>query len=66
MKGSYDIRVENARIQFKFTLTRNLAVIRGMSATGKTTLVNMMAEYERDGQASGITLSSPKPCIVLS
>ena len=65
MRGSYDIRVENARVQFKLTLNRNLTVIRGASATGKSTLVGMVAEYERDGQASGVTLSSPRPCIVL-
>lgn len=65
MRGSYSVRVENARVQFKFTLNRSLTVVRGRSATGKTTLVNMIAQYERDGQASGITLSSPRPCVVL-
>ena len=45
MKGIYSIRVENARVQFKLTLTRSLTLIRGMSATGKTTLVGA-----REGQ----------------
>lgn len=66
MKGTYDIRIENARVQFKFRLCRNLTLIKGPSATGKTTLVGLMSEYEREGQASGITLSSPKPCCVLN
>lgn len=66
MKGTYDIRIENARMQFKFTLRRNLTLIKGPSATGKTTLVGLVSEYEREGQASGITLSSPKACCVLS
>ena len=66
MKGSYSIRVENARVQFKLTLTRSLTLIRGMSATGKSTLVGLLSEYQQDGPASGITLSSPKPCIVPS
>ena len=65
MKGSYDVRIENARVQFKLTLNRNLTLIRGRSASGKTTLVSMVAQYARDGQASGITLSSPRPCVVL-
>ena len=66
MKGTYDIRIENARVQFKLTLTRSLTVIRGNSATGKSTLVGMVAEYAQDGQASGITLSSARPCVVLA
>lgn len=66
MKGTYFIRVENARVQFKLTLTRSLTLIRGMSATGKSTLVGLLAEYQQDGPASGVTLSSPKPCIVPS
>ena len=66
MKGTYDIRIENARIQFKLTLTRSLTVIRGKSATGKTTLVDMVAEYQENGRASGITLSSEKPCVALA
>lgn len=65
MRGSYDVRIENARVQFKFSLNRSLTIIRGKSATGKTTLVSMVSQYERDGQASGITLSSPRPCVVL-
>lgn len=66
MKGSYDIRVENARVQFKLSLRRSLTVIRGASATGKTTLVGLIAEHEAEGAASGVSLSSPKPCKVLS
>ena len=66
MKGTYDIRVENARVQFKLTLRRSLTVIRGASATGKTTLVNLVAEHEAEGPASGVALSSPKPCRTLS
>ena len=65
MKGAYEVRVENARVQFKFRLERNLTVLRGDSATGKTTLVQMIADYEADGPASGVTLSSPKKCRVL-
>ena len=66
MRGSHKIRIENARVQFKLTLTRSLTVIRGKSATGKSTLVSMVDEYAQDGQASGISLSSTRPCVVLS
>lgn len=66
MRGSYRVRVENARVQFKITVNRSITVIRGSSATGKSTLVSMIAEYEQEGPASGITLSCERPCTVLS
>lgn len=65
MRGSYDVRVGNARVQFSFTLRRNITVVRGMSATGKTTLVGLIAAYEESGPSSGIRLSCDKPCVVL-
>ncbi len=66
MRGAYDIQVGAARVQFKFTLTRNITIIKGKSATGKTTLIDLIAEYEADGPDSGVSLSSPKPCMVVS
>lgn len=44
MRGTYEIRVENRRMQYKFTVRRNITVIRGDSATGKTTLVLSVSE----------------------
>lgn len=66
MKGTYDIRIENARIQFKLTLTRSITVIRGFSGTGKSTLVGLIAEHEENGSTSGVTLISERPCVTLS
>ncbi len=66
MRGSYDIRVSVARVQFKLTLTRNITILKGKSASGKTTVIDLIGEYENDGPASGVVLSSPKPCVVLS
>ncbi len=36
MKGSYHIIVQNNRIKFEFDIRRNITIIRGDSATGKT------------------------------
>lgn len=66
MRGSYDIKVGMARVQFKLTLTRSLTIIKGKSASGKTTLIELIAEHERSGDSSGVSLSSPRPCVVLS
>lgn len=66
MQGNYDILIENRRMQYKFTIRRNITVIRGDSATGKTTLVEMIQEYNDNGPESGITLQCKKECIVLT
>ena len=66
MKGTYEIEVRNRRIVFNLTIERNITVIRGDSATGKTTLVDMIQSFERYGEQSGITIQCKKPCRVLS
>ncbi len=66
MKGTYEIEVRNRRVVFNLTIERNITVIRGDSATGKTTLVDMIQSFERYGDQSGITIQCRKPCRVLS
>lgn len=66
MKGTHRVVIQNRRIRYDFEIRRNLTVIRGDSATGKTTLVEMVGEYEEHGAESGIKLSCGKPCAVLS
>lgn len=66
MKGSHEITIRNNRVQFRFTIYRNLTMLRGNSATGKSTLVDMVAQYARDGAHSGITLRCDKTCMVLT
>lgn len=66
MKGKYTITVGNRRLQYKFTIERNISILRGDSATGKTTLIDMIAAYQQNGEASGITINSKKKCSVLT
>lgn len=66
MKGSFPILVRNNRVQFKFVVERNLTILRGNSATGKTTLLNLIADYEQNGPESGIVLESAAPCTVVA
>ena len=56
MKGRYSILVQNNRLRYEFTIYRNITVIRGDSATGKTTLLDLLAAYYRDGESSGVTV----------
>ena len=50
MKGKYNITVKSRRIQYKFTVLRNITILRGDSATGKTTLIDMIAAYQENGE----------------
>ena len=49
MTGSVHIIVQNERIKYEFVLRRNLTIIRGDSATGKTTLVDTIREHQNLG-----------------
>lgn len=66
MTGKHEIIVKNRRIQYKFTIERNITILRGDSATGKTTLIDMIAAYQRDKENSGVALKCDKSCIVLT
>ena len=65
MKGKYEILVKDAHLQYKFMLQRNITILQGDSATGKTTLINMIADRQRMGEDSGVELRSSKPCYVV-
>lgn len=65
MKGKYSVSVSNNKVKYEFSIKRNITVIQGDSATGKTTLVDMIREFEQNGADSGINLSSKKKCRVL-
>lgn len=54
MRGLYEIVLSSRRVKYEMTIRRNLTIVKGDSATGKTTLVEMVAEYERNGAESGV------------
>lgn len=66
MRGKYTIVVQNRRVRFSLEIKRNITVIRGDSATGKTTLIGMLRDYEEQGKQSGISVQSDRPCCVLN
>lgn len=65
MKGKYRIIVQNKRIKYDFEIKRNITIIRGDSATGKTILVDLIREYYENGEDTGIQLNCEKTCTVL-
>jgi hypothetical protein len=64
MKGSFHVIVQNRYLKYEFDVRRNLTIIQGNSATGKTTLIEMIRESHLDSN-SGVTISCKCPCRVI-
>ncbi len=65
MKGTYRIIVRNKRLHYELQIRRNITIIRGDSATGKTTLIQLLDQAETLGESSGVEVISDRPCGVL-
>jgi hypothetical protein len=65
LKGKYLVTIGNNVLRYKFEIRRNITIIKGDSATGKTTLVDMVREHYENGKQSGIELHCDKTCVVL-
>lgn len=73
MIGTHHIEVTNDVVTYSFDLHRNITILRGDSATGKTALYNMIEEYNESAGNSGngiqpslIRINCDKPCIALN
>lgn len=66
MRGEHLVIVRNNKVQIKLPIRRNLTILQGKSATGKTTLVDLIAQYEALGESSGVTINCDAPCRVLA
>ncbi len=66
MIGKYRIEVYDNHISYKFEVKRNITVIQGNSASGKTELVRLISDYNRSGASSGVTLLCEKECVALN
>ena len=65
MVGKYEIEVSNNRVTFFLEIKRNITIIQGDSATGKTTLIRLLSEYNRLGPSSGVSVKCSKDCVAL-
>lgn len=65
MIGKYDIEVVTRKVDYQLTVERNITILRGNSATGKSTLYRAIKQFENDGRASGIKLTCDRPCVIL-
>jgi predicted ATPase len=65
MTGVHHVVAKNRDANFKFDLHRNITIVRGNSGTGKTTLFDMISDYTRLKDASGVNISCDKECVAL-
>lgn len=65
MKGKHRIIVSTKRLKYDFELRRNLTIIQGNSATGKTTLVDMIRDFINNPSGTPVELSCDKKYYVL-
>lgn len=66
MKGIHHIIVSNSYMKYEFDLKRNITILKGDSATGKTVLIEMIQEYLISGPESGVNFSCDTECRVLT
>ena len=62
MRGTHTVRIERAKVKYTLTFKRNISFIRGKSGTGKTSLINMIRDYNDRGPESGVNISCDVPC----
>ena len=65
MTGKHRVVVKNNRLHYEFEIKRNITIIKGDSATGKTTLINMIRQFANLGNSSGIDVICDVPCRTL-
>lgn len=67
MVGSFNVQVSRRRgASYRFTINRNITIVRGDSGTGKTTLYEMIADHTYLGERSGVTIKCDRPCVALT
>ena len=65
MRGDYRVVVRNNKVQIKLHIRRNLTILQGNSATGKTTLLDLIDAYDNLGADSGVVVNCDVPCKVI-
>ena len=57
MKGRHRVVVKNRSLHYDFEIRRNITILQGASATGKTTLMSMIRQAANLGRDSGVEVT---------
>ena len=66
MIGKYDITLYNNKVHYHLTVKRNITILRGDSASGKSEFIRLLSAYNSNPASSGITLICDRKCSVLT
>ena len=66
MKGNIKVVVSTKKLRYELNLRRNITIIQGDSATGKTTLIQIINNYLSSRTGPGTDVIFKKKCAVLS
>lgn len=66
MKGKYEIELYNNKVHYHLTVKRNITVLQGDSASGKSEMIRLLTSYNSRRESSGVTLICQKTCTVLT
>lgn len=66
MIGQYDVVLYNNKVHYHLTIKRNITILRGDSASGKSEFIRLLAQYNGSPKSSGISLICDRECIVLN
>lgn len=66
MKGSIRIVVSTKKLRYELNLRRNITIIQGDSASGKTTLIQILSDYLSGRTGPGTEVVCDRKCAVLS
>lgn len=65
MIGRYKVCIKAQRVIYNFYLNNKVTIIRGDSASGKTTLYDLIVDYRSDKESSGIDISITPNCNII-
>lgn len=66
MTGKYELELYNNRVHYYLEIKRNITIIQGNSATGKSEFIRLLAAHNANPQSSGIVLNCERTCTVLT
>ena len=65
MKGKYHIEIVSNKLRYELDIRRNITIIRGDSASGKTRLVSLINDYNTYGSDSGVQIKCDVDCVTV-